>query len=126
MAIAYRSRTEIAGIRSACQIVMDVLAILRDAVHPGVTTGDLDALAARELARRGATSNFKGYRPVRSIPPFPGVICASVNDEVVHGVPGRRQLQEGDLIALDMGAVFEGWHGDSAITVAVGAISVEA
>src|SRR5262249_39802567 len=72
MAIAYRSTTEIAAIRRAAQVVMEVLAILRDAAHPGVTTAELDALAARELARRRAMSNFKGYRPARGIPPYPG------------------------------------------------------
>ena len=89
---------------------------------PGVTTGELDAIAARELKARGATSNFKGYRPAAGIPPFPGVICASVNDEIVHGIPGKRVLVEGDIIAIDFGAIVDGWHGDSAITVPVGTV----
>lgn len=126
MAIAYRGRTEIAGIRRAGRTVMEILALLRDAVRPGITTGELDALAARELARRGATSNFKGYSPRPGIPPFPGVICASVNDEIVHGVPGARALHEGDILAIDFGAIVDGWHGDSAITLAVGAVAPEA
>jgi methionyl aminopeptidase len=123
MAIAYRSRTEIESIRRSCRAVMEILALLRAAVRPGVTTGELDAIASAELARRGATSNFKGYRPARDVPPYPGVICASVNEEIVHGVPGGRALAEGDIIALDFGAVLDGWHGDSAITVPVGAVS---
>ncbi|WIG60255.1 MAG: Methionine aminopeptidase [Ktedonobacterales bacterium] len=123
MAIAYRGKSEIEHIRRAGLVVMEVLSILRDAVRPGVTTGELDALARRELAERDATSNFKGYRPARGIPPFPGVLCASVNDEIVHGIPGPRILKDGDIIALDMGAIVDGWHGDSAITVPVGAIS---
>ena len=125
MAIAYRSATEITGIRRAAHAVVEILDILRDAVRPGVTTGALDAIAQRELARRGATSNFKGYRPFRSVPAFPGVICASVDDEIVHGIPGDRALREGEIVALDFGAVLDGWHGDSASTVPVGAISTE-
>jgi methionyl aminopeptidase len=123
MAILYRSKTEIAGIRRACRVVTEVLALLRAAAVPGVTTGALDALAARELRARGAVSNFKGYSPRAGVPPFPGVLCASVNDEVVHGIPGKRMLCEGDIVALDMGAIVDGWHGDSAITVPIGPIS---
>ncbi|HEY7781659.1 MAG TPA: type I methionyl aminopeptidase [Ktedonobacterales bacterium] len=126
MAILYRSKTEIEGIRRAGQVVMEILAVLREAVRPGVTTGELDAIAARELARREARSNFKGYVPRKGIPPFPGVICASVNDEIVHGIPGRRVLQEGDIIAVDFGAIVDGWHGDSAVTLPVGAVTAEA
>lgn len=126
MAILYRSKTEIAEIRRAGQVVMEILAELRAAVRPGVTTGELDEIAARELARRGARSNFKGYVPEKGIPPFPGVICASVNDEIVHGIPGRRVLREGDIIAVDFGAIVDGWHGDSAVTLPVGAIAEDA
>lgn len=126
MAIQYRSKTEIAGIRRAGQVVMEILAELRAAVRPGVTTAELDALAARELKRHGATSNFKGYSPAKGVPPFPGVICASVNDQIVHGIPGRYVLKEGDILAIDFGAIVDGWHGDSAITVPVGKISSRA
>ncbi|HLY31107.1 MAG TPA: type I methionyl aminopeptidase, partial [Ktedonobacterales bacterium] len=126
MAIAYRSSTEIAAIRRAGAVVMEILATLRAAVRPGVTTGALDEIAAQELARHGATSNFKGYSPARGIPPYPAVLCTSVNDEITHGIPGKRVLQDGDIVALDFGAVLDGWHGDSAITVPVGDISSEA
>lgn len=126
MAITYRSRTEIESIRRACRVVMEVLALLREAAQPGVTTHTLDALAVRELQARGATSNFRGYQPDPRVKPFPGVICASVNEEIVHGIPGPRVLKDGDIIALDMGAVVDGWHGDSAITVPIGAIAPEA
>ncbi len=126
MAITYRSKTEIAGIRRAGQVVMEILAELRAAVRPGVTTAELDALAARALQRHGARSNFKGYRPQAGVPAFPGVICASVNEEIVHGIPGKRALKEGDIIAIDFGAIVDGWHGDSAITVPVGRVSPEA
>lgn len=125
MAIAYRSRTEIEGIRRAGHVVMAILALLRDAVRPGVTTGTLDAIARRELAARGATSNFEGYSPMKGVPPFPGVICTSVNGEIVHGIPGKSALREGDIVAIDFGAVVDGWHGDSAITVPVGQVAPE-
>ena len=125
MAIQYRSRTEIESIRRAGQVVMEILEILRAATKPGVTTGELDALAVSELKRRGATSNFKGYSPSKRVPPFPGVICASVNNEIVHGIPGKRVLKDGDIIAIDFGAIVDGWHGDSAITVPVGNIAAE-
>lgn len=126
MAIAYRSKTEIESIRRAGRVVMEILDTLREAARPGVTTGELDALAAAELKKRGATSNFRGYSPAKGVPPFPGVICASVNGEIVHGIPGKRVLKEGDIIAIDFGAVVDGWHGDSAITVPVGRVSPEA
>jgi methionyl aminopeptidase len=126
MAATYRSRTEIAGIRRAGQVVMEILGELRTAVRPGVTTAELDVLASEGLARRGAQSNFRGYSPMRGITPFPGVICASVNNEIVHGIPGPRVLREGDIIAIDFGAIVDGWHGDSAITVPVGRIAPEA
>lgn len=126
MAIAYRSKTEIAGIRRAGEVVMEILAVLRAAVQPGITTAALDALAIAELERHRATSNFKGYAPARGIPPFPGVICSSVNEEIIHGIPSKRVLHEGDIVAIDFGAVVDGWHGDSAITVPVGAVAPEA
>ncbi len=123
MPIAYRSKTEIEGIRRASQVVMEVLEALRASVRPGITTGALNALAERELKARGARSNFKGYSPARGVPPYPAVVCISVNDEIVHGIPGKRVLQPGDIVALDMGAIVSGWHADSAITVPVGPIS---
>jgi methionyl aminopeptidase len=126
VSIQYYSRTEIAGIRRAGQVVMAILEELRQAVRPGITTAALDALAVRELKRHGATSNFKGYTPIQGIKPFPGVICASVDETIVHGIPGRYVLREGDILSIDFGAVVDGWHGDSAITVPVGAISAEA
>ncbi len=125
MAIAYRSKTEIAGLRRAGEVVMEILDVLRAAVAPGVTTGELNAIATRELARHGATSNFKGYSPAKGIPPYPAVLCTSVNEAITHGIPSKRALQEGDIVSLDFGAVVDGWNGDSAITVPVGAITPE-
>ena len=123
MAIAYRSKTEIEAIRRAGRLVMDVLDVLRARVQPGVTTVQLDQLARAELRRRGAKPNFLGYRPAKGVPPYPAALCASVNDEIVHGIPGPRVLKEGDIVTLDMGAIVEGWHGDSAITVPVGRVT---
>lgn len=102
--------------RRAGAIVGQTLVEMAEAVRPGITTADLDALARESLARSRATSSFLGYHG------FPAVICASVNDEVVHGIPGARTLQPGDLISIDFGAIVEGWHGDAAVTVAVGAV----
>lgn len=123
MAIAYRSKTEIEAIRRAGRVVMDVLDVLRARVRPGLATAELDKLARAELARRGAKPNFLGYRPAKNVPPYPAALCASVNDEIVHGIPGPRVLKEGDIITLDMGAIVDGWHGDSAITVPVGRVT---
>jgi methionyl aminopeptidase len=102
-----------------------MLAACRAAVRPGVTTGELDRIAADILKRHGATSNFKGYG-VPVLPPFPGVICTSVNEQIVHGIPGKRRLKEGDIVSLDAGAIVEGWHADAAVTVPVGEVSAQA
>ncbi len=123
MAIITKSKTEQEEMRAAGALVAEILAVLRRAVQPGVTTAELDALAASELKRHGATSNFKGNHGGLY---FPGVICASVNEAVVHGIPGPRVLKEGDIISIDFGAVLDGWNGDSATTVPVGTISPEA
>lgn len=123
MAIITKSRTEREEMRAAGALVAEILEVLRQAARPGVTTAELDALAARELAARGATSNFKGYHGGLY---FPGVLCASVNEEVVHGIPGSRVLKEGDILSIDFGAVYQGWHGDSATTVPIGKVSPEA
>lgn len=112
-----RTHEEIAVMRRAGRVVAEMHTVCRDAIRPGVTTSHLDRLARDVLDRRGATSNFLGYHG------FPAVICASVNDEVVHGIPGGRTLEEGDIISIDCGAVIEGWHGDAAFTMGVGEIS---
>ncbi|MGI8699990.1 MAG: type I methionyl aminopeptidase [Nocardioidaceae bacterium] len=110
---------QIALMRKAGIVVGETLELLRDAVAPGVTTKDLDVLAEDAIRSRGATPSFLGYHG------FPATICASVDDEVVHGIPGERTLAEGDLVSLDCGAIVEGWHGDAAITVAVGDVGPE-
>ena len=106
--------------RQAGRIVAAILDLLRRRIEPGITTGELDAITVRELSGYGAVSSFKGYRG------FPAHLCVSVNDELVHGIPGERVLCEGDIVSLDMGANVHGFHGDAALTVGVGKISPQA
>jgi methionyl aminopeptidase len=118
MTIEIKTPEQIAAMREAGLVVARTLRVLADAVRPGVTTADLDALAAAEIRAAGAIPSFKGYHG------YPATICTSVNDEIVHGIPSpRRSLREGDIISIDCGAIVGGWHGDAAITVGVGAIS---
>ena len=116
-----KSPEQILLMREAGLVVADALAAVRDAVRPGITTADLDQVAADLIRSRGATPSFLGY----GVPPFPATICASVNDAVVHGIPGPQVLAEGDVVSIDCGAIVDGWHGDAAITVAVGALPDE-
>jgi methionyl aminopeptidase len=111
-----KNPAQIALMREAGLVVGETLELLRQAVAPGVTTAELDAIAEQHIRSRGATPNFLNYHG------FPATICTSVNDEVVHGIPGPRVLAEGDLISLDCGAIVDGWHGDAAITVPVGEV----
>ena len=118
--IQIKTPDEIALMREAGLVTQRALAAMRAAVRPGVSTGELDRIAEDSIRSEGAVPSFLGYRG------FTGTICASINDEVVHGIPSRkRTLREGDIISLDCGAIVEGWHGDSAITVAVGEIRPE-
>jgi methionyl aminopeptidase len=125
--IILKSSEELDKMRKAGRIVAATIGRVLDAVAPGVTTADLDRVAETSIAERGAVPSFKGYRGA-SRTPFPATICASTNDEIVHGIPSEnRRLQEGDLLSLDFGAIWEGFHSDSAVTVFVGmAPSVEA
>ncbi len=120
-----KTRAELETMDRANRVVLEILEILRGMVRPGVTTGQLNAVAEEELARRGAKSPFKGYAPM-GLPPYPGVVCTSVNDVIVHGIPGRDRLREGDVIGLDFGSIVDGFVGDGAITVGVGEVSDEA
>jgi len=120
MSIIIKSDREIAIMRQAGRIVAIVLEILIRRVRPGMKTKELDIIAARELERLGAKPSFKGYRG------FPANLCVSVNDEIVHGIPEERVLNEGDIVSLDLGAIFMGFQGDAAVTVGVGEISLEA
>jgi methionyl aminopeptidase len=120
MGIEIKSEQEIAIMRQAGKIVADILRTLTRQIKPGMNTKELDTIAERELKKQGAASSFKGYRG------YPAVLCVSVNDEIVHGIPGDRVLKEGDIVSLDFGAVYHGFHGDAAVTVPVGKISLEA
>jgi methionyl aminopeptidase len=119
-AIEIKTPEQFASMREAGLVVAHTLATVAAAVRPGVTTAELDALAEREIRAAGATPSFLGYHG------YPATICASVNDQIVHGIPSpARCLNEGDIISVDCGAIVAGWHGDAAVTVGVGAISAE-
>ncbi len=116
-----KSRDEVARIRAACRVVSEVLGLLRDAVRPGISTGELDRLAEEATRARGAAPAFLGYRG------YPASACISVNDEIVHGIPSEaRVLKEGDIVGIDFGAVLNGFFGDAALSVGVGAIDSKA
>src|SRR6266508_3556738 len=112
-----REENTIEGIRAAAQVVARTLAEMGRAVRPGVTTAELDRIAETLIRDNGGRPAFKGYRG------FPASICPSINEEVVHGIPGPRPLEEGDIVGIDVGVELNGWYGDAARTFAVGAIS---
>ncbi len=118
--IIIKSAREIEFMRAAGEITAETLILAGEAVRPGVTTRELDAIARRHIEKRGASPSFLGYHG------YPASICASINDEVVHGIPDDRVLKEGDIVSIDLGAKYKGYHGDSSKTFAVGAISAEA
>ena len=117
--IEIKTREQILAMRKAGLVVGRTLELLRGAVRAGISTAELDAIAEDNIRSSGATPSFKGYHG------FTGSICASVNDEIVHGIPGGRVLADGDLISIDCGAIVDGWHGDAAITVGVGEVAEE-
>ena len=117
MSIIIKTSEEVAAIRQAGRIVAAILEILSRQVKAGMETRELDTIAVRELKRRGAKASFKGYRG------FPASLCVSINDEIVHGIPGKRKLRDGDIVSLDFGAIYDDFQGDAAITVGVGKIS---
>jgi methionyl aminopeptidase len=118
--IILKSRNEIEKMAVACRIVAEVLQEIVQAVRPGLTTRDLDALAERNIRSRGAIPAFKGYRG------FPNTLCVALNEQVVHGIPSKRRLKAGDIIGLDLGAKWEGYYGDAAVTIPIGQTSSEA
>ncbi|MHC4173373.1 MAG: type I methionyl aminopeptidase [Planctomycetota bacterium] len=123
MAITLRSRREIELIRRAGAVVADVLLKLKEFAEPGVTTGQLDAIALRMTADAGAEALFKGVRTPLSRIPFPGAICASINEQVVHGIPSENtKLKAGDILSVDFGVRLDGYCGDAAVTIAIGEI----
>jgi methionyl aminopeptidase len=117
--INIKSPAEVALMREAGRVNALALAAVRELLHPGVTTADLNAAAEETLRKHGAYSPFKNYGQ----PPFPGSICTSVNEELVHGIPGKRKLKEGDIISVDCGAVVDGYVGDAAFTAGIGQVS---
>lgn len=120
MSIIIKSEREIATMRQAGRIVATVLEVLKTKIRAGMKTKELDNIAANELARLEAKPSFKGYRG------FPANLCVSINDEIVHGIPGERIINEGDIVSLDLGAIYDGFQGDAAVTVPVGRISTQA
>jgi methionyl aminopeptidase len=118
--VIIKSDEEIAIMRKCGRILAAILDKLRAEVRPGIKTGHLDIIMAEESKRRGVIPSFKNYRG------FPANLCVSINDEIVHGIPGERILQEGDIVSLDVGAKLNGFHTDAAITIGVGQISKEA
>ena len=118
--ITCRSQSEIEKLRRVNQLVGRILAELRAMVAPGVTTEALDVAAEARVRAAGAEPAFKGYHG------YPATICASVNEQVVHGIPSRRQLSDGDILSIDMGAKLDGYYGDCAVTVAVGRVTLDA
>lgn len=114
--IILKTPAEIEVMAQASRVVAEALEIVKKAVRPGISTEELDCIAEEEIRVRGALPAFKGYRN------YPKTLCASINDQVVHGIPSQRKLKEGDIIGLDLGAIVGGFYGDSAVTVAVGAV----
>lgn len=123
--IILKSRDEIAIMREAGRHVAEVLHLLVQAVKPGVPVIHLDKVVRQEFKRRGVTSPFLGYQPNWSVVPYPSTVCVSINDQIVHGIPGDRILKDGDIVSLDLGAVHRGFVGDAAVTVPCGEVSDE-
>ena len=116
MTIQIKSLDQLKVMRRAGLLVGETLELLRNSIKVGMRTDALDAIAAANIKRGGGTSNFKGYRG------FPATICISINDEIVHGIPGDRTIEDGDVVSIDCGAIIDGWHGDAAISIGVGSV----
>jgi methionyl aminopeptidase len=121
--IVIKSQQEIATLRDAGRINAKALDAVRQLIRPGVTTAELDAAAEEVIRKHGASPTFKGYPGPY---PYPASICVSINEQLVHGIPGKRKLQSGDIVSVDCGSTFEGFVGDSAFTIGVGEISSQA
>jgi methionyl aminopeptidase len=122
MPIELKSEKELNGMRAAGRLNGQVRAILMKAIEPGITGIELDELATHEIEQRGGSVTFRGYAPGGK-PPFPGAICYSVNEELVHGIPGDRSLEVGDIVSIDIGVTYDGWVSDAAFTMPVGEVS---
>ncbi len=125
MPVELKSQAELEQMRLAGRINAEVRALLIEAIGPGVTGLELDELATRAIESRGAEVTFRGYAP-GGRPPYPGAICYSVNEQLVHGPPNDRALEEGDIVSIDLGATYQGWVSDAAFTAAIGEVSGEA
>jgi methionine aminopeptidase type I len=118
--VTRKSRAEIARMRQAGRIVAEVLALVESELKPGVSTAHLDHLAEAHIRASGATPSFKGYPGINPRRPFPGSLCISLDDEIVHAIPGDRVIRDGQVVSIDAGAIVDGWHGDGARTFFVG------
>jgi methionyl aminopeptidase len=123
--IQIKSPRELEKMRVAGRHVGEILVRLRELAEPGVTTEEINRVALEEIQRRGLGSSFLNYSP-GGMPPFPAAICTSLNEEIVHGIPGPQLLKEGDLLKLDFGVIFDGFHGDAAVSLPIGAVSEDA
>jgi methionyl aminopeptidase len=121
--VTRKSRREIEKMRTAGRIVAEVLALVESELRPGVSTAHLDRLAERHIRSAGAVPSFKGYGHRSN--PFPASLCISLDDEVVHGIPGERLIRDGQIVSIDAGAIYDGWHGDGARTFVVGSPGAE-
>lgn len=118
--VTRKSKAEIEKMRRAGRIVAEVLALVESELRPGVSTGHLDRIAEAHIRAAGAIPSFKGYPGVNPRRPFPASLCISIDDEIVHGIPGERTIRDGQIVSVDAGAILEGWHGDGARTFYVG------
>jgi methionyl aminopeptidase len=123
--VTRKSKAEIAKMRSAGRIVAEVLALVESELRPGVTTGHLDRLAEAHIRSAGAVPSFKGYPGQNPRRPFPASLCISIDTEIVHGIPGERTIGDGQIVSVDAGAIYDGWHADSARTFFVGSPASE-
>jgi methionyl aminopeptidase len=118
--VTRKSRAEIERMRRAGRVVAEVLALIEGELKPGVTTAELDRLAEAHIRKSGATPSFKGYPGLNPRRPFPASVCISIDDEIVHGIPGERTIRTGQIVSVDAGAIVDGWHGDGARTFYIG------
>jgi methionyl aminopeptidase len=118
--VTRKSRAEIERMRRAGRLVGEILDLIEAELKPGVSTAHLDAIAEAHIRAAGAVPSFKGYPGINPAKPFPASVCISIDDEIVHGIPGERTIREGQIVSVDAGAIVDGWHGDSARTFFVG------
>ncbi len=126
MGIVLKSRDEIRIMREAGRHAAEVLQILADAVRPGLNVLELDRIVRKEFKKRGVESPFLNYQPRSDVPPYPSTVCVSINAQIVHGIPGNRELAEGDIVSMDLGTIYKGYVGDTAVTVPCGTVRPEA